>query len=205
MGGVVSLVIPNDFVAKIKAPTSVSEIMTLKNNYFIVKHGDLYNYFRITLQPYSESDLIMRFDKHPPVLREGIVVINKKCYMVTLPDLMRGVIRKSRKLEITKNGTKSIATTAELTKSSVPSVVPISSGEPTIYNSDQQTASIEVENEICKQADLCWDEQVKSLLHSIHQEEGGSWEISDSVQPRPTNETDSIQDLERDPGTGTGS
>jgi hypothetical protein len=189
----VSLVITDDFVAKIKAPTSVSETMTRKNNYFIVKQGDLYNYFRVTLLPYKDGDLIMRFDKHPPVLREGIVVIEKKCYKVTLPDLMRGVIRKSRELEKVQNGIKSITTTAECTKSSVSSVVLISSGKPTIHNPDQQTTSSEVENEVCQQADLCWNEQVESLLHSIHKEEGGIWEVSDAVQPRPADAASTIQ------------
>lgn len=188
-----SLVITDDFVAKRKAPTSVSEIMTRKNNYYIVKQGDLYNYFRITLQPYLAGDLIMRFNKHPPVIREGIVVIEKKCYRVTIPDLMRGVIRKSRELVKVQNGTKSIATTIEHAKPVVPSIVPISSGEPTVHDSNEQAVSGEVENEICQQADLCWNEQVESLLHSIHQEEGGEWEISDLVQPRPADEANTIQ------------
>jgi hypothetical protein len=67
----------------------------LKNNYYVVTNGEVFNYYPIKVEKETDAPFI-KFEKSPPVILEGLAVVNKQVYRVPLADLLRGIIRKSR-------------------------------------------------------------------------------------------------------------
>lgn len=177
----------------VKTPNFNYDSLVIKNNFFVIKDGLEYKYYKITVDndvPLDETGPIIRFDKHPPIIHDGIVILQKRLFRVTMQDIMRGVIRKSREIKVEE----SILGTAKrrsIGKSTDVDSITISSGQ-TVQHQNQQGISNDDEAEIIKQADLYWKEQTDSLLHSLHQETGGDWEISDITQPRPNNEVSAV-------------
>ena len=80
-----------------------SETFTRKTGYYIVLANEVFNYFKIEI-PTEYGGHLFKFTKAPPVLREGFVVISKDIYFVTIQDLKRGLVRRSRKLNL-RHGT----------------------------------------------------------------------------------------------------
>jgi len=148
-------------------PKMSSPALEIKNNYYLVKTGLLYNYYPIKVKPFTDGDSIMRFEKAPPVLMEGIVIINKKPYHVTVQDLMRQVIRKSREVAVAKreqangnSGTTSIKALRQAVQHPV-----------------EQGSVREASVEIIEDANAAWEEQIGALLDSFSAKEGADYEI----------------------------
>lgn len=176
-----------------KEPNLIAETLSLKNNFYVVKDGENYNYHKISIKDVDTERPIFRFDKHPPVVQDGIVIIKKKLYRVTMEDILHGVVRKSRelKVEVIKNG---IAKQRASIEKSIDTNdgVSTSSGKA-VQHSDEFGLSEDDEVEISKQANLYWEEQVGTLLGTLHKEEGGTWEIPDITQSRPADEVSAVQ------------
>lgn len=75
-----------------------------KKGYFIVPCNGAFHYFRLGDIMPKGNYLYEIVGKQIPVLREGFVVIDKEVYFVSVDDIQRSVIRKSRKLRL-KRGT----------------------------------------------------------------------------------------------------
>lgn len=85
---------------EIKGPYSTRAVLERKAQYYIVPNGDKFYYFKIGEVTRKGEHLFQIDGKKPPILREGLVVINKEVYHVSAEDLIRNVIRKSRKLAL---------------------------------------------------------------------------------------------------------
>jgi hypothetical protein len=160
-------------VSSKNVPKLITAELTVKDNYYVVKTGLLYNYYPIKVKTFTETDSIIRFEKSPPVLVEGIAIVGKKPYRVTPQDLMRQIIRKSREVAVPKrdkvNGKSGKAESNNV-------VVP-----ETIQHSDKSAASREAEMEECQVADAAWEEQIGALFDFIAAKEG-EFEISEDPQ-----------------------
>jgi hypothetical protein len=78
--------------------------LTRKSGYYIIPQAGDFYYLKIGNVVPNGEHLFKIEGKGPPLLREGMIVIEKEVYYVTLEDIKRGVIRKSRKLKL-KRGT----------------------------------------------------------------------------------------------------
>lgn len=157
-------------VSSKNVPKLITAELAVKDNYYVVKTGSLYNYYPIKVKAFTETDNIIRFEKSPPVLMEGIAIVGKKPYRVTPQDLMRQVIRKSREVAVPKrdkvNGKSGKAGSEDIVVAE------------TIQHSDQSAVSAEVEMEECQAADVAWEEQIGALFDLISSKEG-EFEISE--------------------------
>jgi hypothetical protein len=105
--------LPKDFVPEFtpveislfgKLVYTTTSNLSRKSGYYIIPQDNMFYYFKIgDIVP--KGEYLFQIDgKGPPVLREGMVVIEKEIYYITLEDIKRGIIRKSRKLKL-KPGT----------------------------------------------------------------------------------------------------
>lgn len=190
----------------IRDPDLISETLIIKNNHFVIEDNNRYLYYKISVLLDSMSNTsIIRFDKYPPILHDGLVIVAKTVYRITIHDILRGVIRKYRKIKFEENTNGNSSKRGGIEKSiNTDSIIITSTGED-IQHTNQSTVSDEDEDEIIKQADLCWKEQVDSLFNPFHKEAGRGWEISDTTQSGSDNEVSSIQDSPGNPGGDTGS
>jgi hypothetical protein len=154
-------------------PKLATSELTVKDNYYVVKTGQLYNYYPIKVKTFTETDSIIRFEKSPPVLMEGIAIVGKKPYRVTPQDLLRQIIRKSREVAVPKrdkvNGKSGNVGTVE------PASI------KAIQHSNQSGVSAKTEVEEHAVADAAWDDQIGALFDFIAAKEG-EFEITDSSQ-----------------------
>lgn len=172
----------------INVPKMSSSTLEIKNNYYVIKNGLFFNYFPIKVEETPPEANIIRFEKTPPVIVEGVAIISKKLYRVTAQDLLRGVIRKSREIAIAKreevNGTtKSTTNSRSYTVIGTEESTGSGSGDiaipETVRNPTQRTASPKTELEIGEAADAAWQDQVGALLDFMHSKEGIEWEVAD--------------------------
>jgi hypothetical protein len=169
--------------------------LEVKKNFYVIPDGEQYHYFAIKLAEGMDRP-VMRFDKGPPVLMEGIVIVGAvgrptKLYHVPIQDLMRGIIRKSREIKpanrVTGNGSPGTATSTspteltEGTQSENVSLISESVGN-TLQSGYESRISSTPEMEISQAANLAWTEQIDSLLSFISEKEGCEWEIADPAQ-----------------------
>lgn len=163
-------------------PKAFSSTLDPKNNKYVVKTGLIYNYFDIKVAPAAETDGIIRFEKTPPVLVEGIAVVGKKFYKVTPQDLLRGVIRKSRELVIPKREKVNESAGNGTTGNVGPDLSSGATGTPgnntsaaslseALFGNNQQGTGPETGVEEAIRADIAWQEEVGSLFDFIDQEE----------------------------------
>lgn len=171
---------------KLSKPT-----LEIKNNYFIVHDKGLFNYFAIKIDPDTLDLNVMRFEKAPPVLVDGVLILNRKLYEVPAQDLVRGIVRKSREIKVERDNHGSA------TPNSVEPVINTSGSETQAVvekesSSDRSSAvryNIEqgvidpAELEIAKAADAAWEDQIHSLLDLVSSQEGGEWEVESVAQP----------------------
>lgn len=154
-------------------PKLATAELTVKDNYYVVKTGQLYNYYPIKVKTFTEADSIIRFEKSPPVLMEGIAIVGKKPYRVTPQDLLRQIIRKSREVAVPKrdkvNGKSGNAGTGSSTQIEA------------VQHSDKPGVSGEAEVEERQVADAAWDDQIGALFDFIAAKEG-EFEITDPSQ-----------------------
>lgn len=167
-----------------------SSTLEIKNNFYVVKSGLLFNYFPIKIVDTEADAPLFRFEKTPPVIMEGVAIIGKKLYHATPADLLRGVIRKSREIAIAKregiNGkseSKSVGSTGSGGSSEGISgnIVGDVDVREAIQHPDEQRAGAKTELEIGKAADAAWQEQIGTLLDYLSEEEGIEWEVADSA------------------------
>ena len=144
--------------------------LTVKDNYYVVKKGDVYNYFPIKVKPFTEEDNIIRFEKSPPVLMEGIAIVGKKPYKVTPQDLMRQIIRKSREVAVPKRD--KVNGKSGSTRNATPAV------SETVQHSNESGTVGKTEVEESQAADNAWEDQIGALFDLISAKEG-EFEISD--------------------------
>ena len=163
-------------------PKLTLDAVEIKNNYYIVQEGTFNHYFPIRINSALENEHLFRLLKRPPVLMEGIAIVNRKLYFVTLKDLQRGVIRKYRVIGESNNNAASI-TNAATVDDQIKFTVAAGDGTKTVLHNDEQTVSSEDQVEASKFANSTREEQIRSLLHLISEKEGGEWEIADIAQP----------------------
>jgi len=208
-----------------KVPSNSTNLIR-KSGYYIIPFLGRFYYFKITPIVRRNSSLFDFGMKLPPYKREGLVVIDKEIYHVTLEDLQRRVVRVARKLDVKKgtityddflNGTykptpKPIRVRNNTRASAGPGTgkhsIPtpsldhfISGGvidlEPDITSSQEDkvasliresTDDIDLQHfgdvsssglEELEAADLYLQEQIRTLLCPVSEEEGfGSWEVT---------------------------
>lgn len=73
-------------------------------NTFIVRKKGRYHYFPVKVSKHApnEPTPILRFEKLPPVIMEGWVVTQNRIYLVSIQDLLRGVVRTSNEYKMVK-------------------------------------------------------------------------------------------------------
>ena len=164
---------------KISLPKMTMETFEIKNNYYAVTDGEVWNYYPVSVEPFSDDAKIIRFTKSPPVLLEGIVILQKRVFNVTIEDLSRRVIRTSREIIQEKTHART-ATTNTITNLSTDTISPAPIID--LGASNQPGLSQEAQLEINKTINAAWDEQIGALLHHIAEKEGSDleWEIEDN-------------------------
>lgn len=166
--------------------------LEVRKNYYVIPDGQQYHYFPIKVT--DDGRPIIRFEKAPPVLMEGIAIVGDpwrkiKLFKVPIQDLMRGVIRKSREIKpanrVKANGSSGIATNQPGTDNSEGAYAPTRRDrvDANVQHKDQQGLEDGLEVEVCQAADLAWTEQIDTLLGFISEKEGEAWEIADPAQP----------------------
>lgn len=180
----------NSILRKIKKPKVAPSSATLskKKGCYIVPWLNKFYYHKI--QPVQEvNNFLYKFSVRPDTLKEGLVCINKDLYYVTYKDLIRGVIRKSRKVEIKSGSTYADLLTLNSTRVESKQTASRIRTRKTSEKAKQSSPEVRVltENErglvgqfgleICKSVDLAHAEQERTLLYSLSEEEE-DWEIS---------------------------
>lgn len=84
-----------------KAITAVTSFIRRNNYYVIPTHGKFYYIKLQDIKP-SGDHLFSIEGNMLPIVKEGLVIIESNVYFVTIEDLVRRVIRKSRKLNLKK-------------------------------------------------------------------------------------------------------
>lgn len=167
------------------APKMSSEIFEMKNNYYVVTDGVMFNYYPIKVVLDDETSPIIRIEKSPPVLLEGLAVINRQVFKVTLQDLHRRIIRKSRKYNLeVLNGTTSTSSSTDTGTENGIITIATNIIESTVQHTDESAVSSDPEVEIGSAADLAWEEQIRTLLSTLSTKEGfggEEWEISSTA------------------------
>lgn len=132
-------------------------------------NGLLYDYYSISVKPGPSENLLI-FVKAPPVVKEGVVTLNKEQYQVTVQDILRGRIRVANKF--------TAATTARNSRISASSIAEPRPGGSSnaVPNNEQHGANDAPWYEVDKAADVAWEEQVGTLLSTVYSKEG-QWEI----------------------------
>ena len=160
-------------VPKLSVPT-----LELKNNYYVVPDNGLFNYFAIKITDESVDRPIMRLEKSPPIIVDGLMIIKKKIYAVTAGDLFRGIVRKSREIKTEKrdnSGNTGNSTRTE--ESSGRGTVSDLNGTSVVQNPDQSGTNPIATMEVDQVVNSAWDDQIDALLHSLSSKEGGEWEV----------------------------
>lgn len=156
---------------------------SIKDQRYLIQDKGLYHIFPIQIEG-NEDAPILRFEVSPPVLMEGIAVFRKNFYRVTLEDLQRGIIRKSRLIDLSKRAVNGNGTSGG---DPVPSPSNISeSGAVSPLGTELQSGSGESRSsqdsplEIAKAIDATWNDQIGALLGYLSEKEGEEWEISET-------------------------
>lgn len=186
--------------------SSVQQTLQRKKGFFIVPAEGVFHYFKIgDIHPKGEH-LFEIVGKRPPILREGLVVIDKDVFFVTVDDIQRSVIRKSRKLRL-KRGTITyddfLTGNSCVTTSTNPSTKE-NSGEDSGSTSAKQTGTkpdpklgeVISNNDIAdilkgnvkrgtdkvakldesEVIDMAFHQQIRALLSPDHAQTGSGWE-----------------------------
>ena len=162
-------------------PKYTKSTFELKANYFVVEQGGQYHYFPVKIDPDTAEREVMRMVTRPPLLLQGHVIFGRKVYEVSVSDTLRGIVRKSSLvLQGRANGnTRGASATRD---PSAPTNPDLRTSTDSSADTDEHGISRDAGLEIEQAADLAWQEQTRSLLEALHQEEGGEWEIADTPQ-----------------------
>lgn len=170
------LILETSREASLNIPKLSLSTFEMKNNYYVVTDGQTFNYFPIKVADSPDTSPLIRFVKAPPILMEGVAIVNKKKYHVTLKDLQRSLIRKSR---LINQEAIDASNKRNATKNS-PAVGANTNPGEAVLNRDEQPVVKETEVEINEAADAAWSDQIGSLLSFISEKEGEEWEITDA-------------------------
>lgn len=161
----------------------------MKSNYYIVRREGQYHYFPVKVRPDTKNRPIMRFEKGPPLLLDGYVVVDRVLYSLPVRDIQRGQINTLRKIEQTREKKPSGRTRTTPTPASTGNVItpaasgiPVATVEPPPGNTGHGSAVNTPLLDVSEAADAAWKRQVESILDAIHSEEDGEWEIADTPQ-----------------------
>lgn len=160
-------------------PKLALSTLELKTGYFVVPANGVYNYFPVKVQEDTLEKPIMRFEKAPPVLIDGILMLKRKMYEVSAEDILRGIIHKSReiKTERVSHGSRTTSTNPN----PATTIDPVSAAAETIRHQGQQGSVPNSVLEITEDVDSAWQEQVGTLLDLVSSKEGGEWEVTSSA------------------------
>lgn len=169
----------------VNIPKLTTSSFELRNNYYVATDGEKFNYYTIKVKTEVGSSGLIHFEKSPPVLLEGLAIVNKKVYKVSLGDLLRRIIRKSNEISIEAlNGTDS-NTSTEQSGTDVSAITIDDNSTNSIRNQDESGTSSKITVEEHQVIDASWQDQIGALLHTLHKEEGffeEEWELSDTPQ-----------------------
>lgn len=174
--------------------------LTRKHGYFIVPCLGKFYYYKIS-PLIDDNPYLFRFGMHlPPVLKEGIVYVNKQAYFVPLEDLRRKVVRKSYLLPILKTSptyddfysgaafqpqASPRRKTSGLSEALIRALTE-SSPETPLDGEEGGGSAVFGGNDLGG-IDRTFESQAEALLDTLFKEEGqdvfeeGEWEISESV------------------------
>jgi hypothetical protein len=162
----------------------------MKSNYYIVRRQGQYHYFPVKVKADTKNLPVMRFEKGPPLLLDGYVIIDRVLYRMPVRDIQRNQINTLRKIEQPKREKKSNGRAAtnliipsDPGTSASASGIPVATADTSPGPEQQPELSDSPLMAVDPAADAAWKEQVESLLDTLHQEEGGEWEVADSLQP----------------------
>jgi hypothetical protein len=186
-------------------PGSSSRTLEVRKNYYVVFDGNLFHYYPIKVTGFEEDKPLLRFEKTPPVLMEGIALIGpiggkSKPYFVTVEDLKRGLIRKSRELkqanpsEVQENEANNSGSPETISNQNSPTGSSSSSSSAVQRARFQPSGSPMLGMEEDSRVDAAWSEQIGSLLSFISEKEGEDYEIESASQSGLVNEDDTVQD-----------
>ena len=158
----------------INVPKYVDDRFVLRNNYYVVTNGTIFNSYPLKVFSSNDTDLIIRMERNPPTLLEGYAIVGRKVYQVSYQDLLRKIIRKSKEVkpEISDEPNTN-------TRTSPLATIVSSDRDGTLSDLFEPGALAAAELEISKAADLAWEEQVGSLFNPSFEEE--EWEIEDAA------------------------
>jgi hypothetical protein len=178
-------------------PIQVRSSLDIKNNTYVVQNGFLFEYYPLVCKKTQRGNFL-DIEISPGVLAEGVAMIDKKLYDVSLKDLVRRRIdvRKQRISEEPvrepRRRTRAKANDTVLTTASIVQL-----------SADQQRPSSLDSDQVAQAADLAWQDQVGTLLETLHQKEGEEFEVTSATQSRQNYEDCSIssifEDLDEDP------
>lgn len=162
-------------------PRKSSTVLDKKGTAYIVPQNGAFHYYSIKVKEESLGKPIMRFEKRPPLLVDGWVSVKRKLYAVTMDDILRGIIRKSREVRNVEreiDGYSEPGSDPGATSSTTVSTVTGTAGGG--RTSDNRPSAIpDIGMEVWSDADLAFDEQVRALLDLANAKEGGTWEVQD--------------------------
>ena len=180
--------------------TKSRQVMEIRSNTYVIFREGWYHTFPIKVDPARETKHLIFFEKTPPVLLEGLAIVNRRVYEVTIDDLFRSIIRKSRLVNLKKQDHDNSADTDNASTIRYSDVIeddPSGTGSSPVSNAGGHGLSCDEPGlEVIKNANDAWQDQVSTLLHTLNTEEGGEWEIEDPAQSQPVDESGAVQDID---------
>jgi hypothetical protein len=162
----------------INVPKFVDPEFVMRNNYYVVSDGKVFNSYSIKVIPDKAEDNLIRIERNPPVLLEGFAIVGRKIYMVSMQDLLRKIIRKSKEIKKeASNGTSNNSTNAPANPTSTTAAISsfLNSNPADALSGVIESGTVDAsELEISKAANAAWEEQVGSLFDP-------SFEVEDSA------------------------
>lgn len=165
----------NEEETNVNLPKHVETTFILRNNFYVVTNGEIFNYYPIKVAPSEDISPLIRLERTPPVLLEGYAIVGKKIYIVPLQDLQRKIIRKSREI---KRETQNASDTSTDSNTEQPSATTLINTlrASALSAFDESGISEASELEIAKAAHATWEDQVGALYGNPFEEEN-DWEV----------------------------
>jgi hypothetical protein len=179
-------------------PQSSRSHLEIRNNSYVVQNGFLFEYYPLVCNKTQRGNFI-DIEISPGVMAAGVAILDQKLYDVSLEDLLRRRInvRKQRVTDERKH--KRVGKSSSVPKPKMESESIVS---PTV---DESGTSKAIGDQVSKAADVAWQDQVDTLLETLHSQEGEEFEVTGSTQSRSLDPDSSIpdifEDIEQDPDT----
>lgn len=165
--------------------------MDVLNNYYVVQNGLLFDYYPISTKPERNGKFIF-LDVSPPVWKSGVAIIDRIQYDVSVQDIIRRRVNVSKSKQLTRSATNNTSTSSssfpgdgkKAGESNIGSGGSSPLGE--VQHPNQLGVDDSIGDEERQAVDLAWDQQVGTLLQTLHSEKG-EWEIASAPQSRRAN------------------